>query len=349
MPQYARTIRTLPRIARLLTVLAMLDLAGCATVPPEPLPEESPPPEVLAEATIPIIEAPPEPPPTVEIPIIRETPPPAIAIVFATREPAYEDVVLELEKHFDAFSIYDLGDKSQPPDAAFRLINDSDTAAVVAVGLSAAISAVQLSNVPVIFSQVFNHQDHDLITESSRGIAATAPLDAQISAWKELDPTVSEIGIIIGEGHEALLAEAELAAERHSVRLNIVMANSDQETLFLFKRMVQDIDGFWLFPDNRILSARVLREILQDAKRRDVTVVVPNDSMLPLGAAISITTVPSDIAEKIAEVVHQVQANRFSEVPSVTPLTAIRVTTSEDFARKRVVAGSPETPEGARQ
>lgn len=341
-----RGVRPTTRLARLALPLAVLVIAGCATQAPEPTPVEPPPLEVVVESTIPIIEPTP-PPPVVEPPSV--TPPSTVAIVLSSRQAAYEDVVIELEKHFEAYSIYDLSDKSQPPVAAFRLINDSDSAVVVAIGLRAAISAVELANVPVIFSQVFNYQDYGLVTEASRGVAAIAPLDAQIAAWKDVNPTVSEIGIIIGEGHEDLIAEAEIAAERHAVSLNIRTAHSDQETLFLFKRMIQNIDGFWLFPDNRILSARVLRDILQDTRRRRVAAVVPNDSMLSMGAAISITTVPSDVAEKIANIVRLIQADRFVEVPSLTPLSEIRVATNDALLQKPVVASEAEIAQGTPQ
>jgi len=334
-------------LARLAIALAALALASCATSPPQPVAAEPPPVEVVIEPTIPIIE--PTPPPIVEPPPVTVAPLPAVAVVLSNRKPAYEDVVLELEKLVENLSIYDLSDKSQSPDAAYRLINDSDTVTVVAIGLHAATSAVQMADVPVIFSQVFNHQDHDLITQSSRGVAAIVPVETQIAAWKDIDPSVSEIGIIIGEGHEELVAEAELAAERHAISLEIRTSHSDQETLYLFKRMVQDIDGFLLFADNRILSSRVLREILRNAKRRNVAVLVPNESMLSMGAAISITSVPSDIADKIAGIIREVQANRFSDVPSLTPLSEIRIATNAAFLRKRMVAAKSETSMGTPQ
>ncbi|MDH3748367.1 MAG: hypothetical protein OER97_09180 [Gammaproteobacteria bacterium] len=329
-------------------MFALLMTAGCATPPPQPEPAEPPPVEVVVEPTIPIIEPTP-PPPIVEAPPVTVTPLPAIAIVLSSRNPDYEDVVFELENHLENYSIYDLSDKSQPPAAAFRLINDSDTVAVVAIGLIAATSAVQMANVPVIFSQVFNYQDHGLITESSRGVAAIVPVAAQIAAWKDIDPNVSEIGIIIGEGHEDLVAEAELAAEQHAISLKIRTAHSDQETLYLYKRMIQDIDGFWLFPDNRILSTRILNEILQSARHRNVAVLVSNESMLAMGATISISSVPSDIAEKITEIIRLIQANRFADVPSLTPLSDIRVETNEAFLQKPVVAAEPEISEGTPQ
>jgi ABC-type uncharacterized transport system substrate-binding protein len=98
------------------------------------------------------------------------------------------------------------------------------------------------------------------------------------------------------------------------LELIVRISHSDQETLFFFRRMVRDIEGFWLFPDNRILSARVLKQMLDEANQQHVPVTVPNESMLAMGAAISISTVASDIAETIVNIVRRIQAGEIDEV-----------------------------------
>ena len=103
--------------------------------------------------------------------------------------------------------------------------------------------------------------------------------------------------------------------------------------------MVADIDGFWMMPDNRILSGRVIRELLDDAKRRNVAVVVSNDAMLPMGAAISFTTSPSNVAERIVEVMRKIQSGSLDAVPDITPLTDMNIATNDAVLEKRVVVG----------
>lgn len=327
---------------RLSLLLAIVTLSGCATneIQPPP-PAEEPPAVVIEEIEIPVTRPPP-PVPEAEPPPVVITPLPSVAIVLASRTPAYERVVEELSNHFERYDIYDLSDKSQPASAAFHLINDSDTAAVIAIGMQAARTAVALSGPPVIFGQVFNYQDFGLITDSSRGVAAIAPFDAQLAAWRNVEPDVSRIGVILGEGHEDLIAEAREAAAAHSVQLTVRVTHSDQETLYFFKRMAPDIDGFWLLPDNRILSARVISEILDDARRRDITAVVPAESMLSLGAAISITTEPADIAARIAGIVREIEAGRFADVPAMTPLSELRITTNDAVLSNRVAQTAVE-------
>jgi len=315
---------------RLPGLVLVLQLAACASqdaapvdVPPDLIPpiaaDTAPDIELLPPIGIAKRRLPPPPP------VLPE--PPGVAIVLASRTPAYEDVAIELSQRLGRYSIYDLSDKSQPAEDAFRLINDSDSGAVVAIGLPAARIAVALAQVPVVFSQVFNYRDDGLVTGNSRGVAALAPPEAQLGAWKSANPALTRIGAIIGPGHEALVDEAQIAADTLGVQLTVATVDSDQEALYQFRRMMNEIDGFWLFPDNRILSSRSLREIFAQARQRNVDVAVSNDALLTLGAGISISTVAADIADTIVNVIRRIEAGQLDDLPDLTPLNAIQVST----------------------
>ena len=307
---------------RALILVTML-FAGCQALPPPPPPVEEPVEVVVEEPPVVVVEPKPEPKPVPPAP----PPLPPVSIVLTNSQPAYADVADELSRHFDDYKIYDLGEKDRPPVTVLRLINDSEPGVVIAIGLRAAQSSIAMSDHPVVFSQVFNYERHDLLKDNSRGVAALPPVDAQLAAWKETDPAVSRIGLIIGEGHDELIAEAEIAAQRHDVDLVVQISHSDQETLYLFRRMIRDIDGFWLLPDNRVLSSRVLKQMLADANQQRVPVSVPSDSMLSLGAMISMTTKASDIAATIADIVRKIQVGDIDRVPPITPLKEIAVKT----------------------
>jgi len=316
LPGNGTSNRTVIRYAALVVALT---LTGCSIFAPEIEPVDEP--EIVS---VPVVVEPDQP---VKVPVPEPPRLPPVAIVLTSSKPAFVDVANALTEHLDDFQIFDLSDGGQPPVSVLRVINDSNSGTVVAIGLRAAKSSVAMANIPVIFSQVFNHQDYGLLTEHSRGVAPLAPLDAQLAAWTEVDPTISRIGIIVGEGHDELITEARLAAQKHNVELRVRIAHSDQETLYLFRRMSHDIDGFWLFPDNRILSARSLQQILESAKRGQVAVAVPYESMLTMGATISMATQADDIAATIAKIIWQIHDDGLRSVPAISPLSAVRVVT----------------------
>ena len=326
-------------------VLAILALAvtGCATYLPveEPIGED---PVVVIAPAAPIEIPSQDPVPTVTITAPPPPPLPPVAIVLTNRQPAYLDVAVELAGYFADHALYDLSDESLPPVTVLRSINDTDATVVIAIGLRAAQSSVAMSQVPVVFSQVFNYHDYDLLVNNSRGVAAIAPLAAQLDAWKKNNPTLGRVGLIIGAGHDDLVAEAELAALQHDVDLEVRVAHSDQETLYLFRRMIRDIDGFWMLPDNRILSTRVLTQMLADANRLRIPVVVPNEAMLQMGAAISMSTVAADIAAKVAGIVRRIQDGEIEQLPPITELSELQVVINDAAPTRATVANVSETP-----
>ena len=90
----------------------------------------------------------------------------------------------------------------------------------------------------------------------------------------------------------------------------------------VFKRMVPRIDGFWLLPDNRVLSPSVLRGMMSYGAKHKRQIVVFNDKLLPLGALMSVSSDPDDVAEQVARLLDHAGAGG---TPVVAPLTRINV------------------------
>lgn len=319
-------IRKATAVAPLILAIAAALLSGCAT-PVAEAPVEA---TVVADPEIPVLPPAPEKKPAVRIipPPPEATPPEPVAIIVSSSQPAYDDVALALTDEFDDARIFNLEKNVNSPATIMRQLNDTDTGAVVAIGLRAARSAVALSSSPVIVSQVFNTADPALESVNARVVAAYAPLEKQLAAWREVDPDISRVGLIIGKGHEALIAEAKLAAEAHQIELLVHVSSSDQETLYVFRRMAREIDGYWLFPDSRILSARSLREMTEIAATQHVRLAVQNEAMLSLGASVSLASVAEDIASVIVAIVGSIREGRFDEVPRLTALQEVEVTTA---------------------
>ena len=249
--------------------------------PPEPVattvPELPPQPEPVPEPV-------PEPPPVVEpAPVIPPKPQiiePLIAVVISDRTPAYVDVSVALDKYLNHYEVYDLDDRSWTQRQAFAAIAESGASAIVAVGLPAAQAAKKFSTAPVVVGQVFNVNDNELLGDNVKAVAALPPMELQIKAWREIDPSLRNVGAILGPGHDDLIAEADRVMTEQGIKFHHAIAETDRETLYLFNRLVRDIDGYILFPDNRILSRGVLSEMMTDASRHRVQVAVFNEPLL---------------------------------------------------------------------
>lgn len=333
-------------IQRSSLVLLLMTLSGCALLFPEPPPpvvtseprpvpepEPEPEPEVIPA---PVVETQPEPapeprplPPPVQQPIA-----PLVAVVLSDRMPAYAAVADSLGDYLEEHEVYDLSDQSLNAKEAFAAIAESDAQAVVAIGLAAATAAQRFSTVPVVFSQVFNFSEYELLSDNMKGVAVLPPIEQQIKAWRTLDPSIRNVGAILGPGHDDIIEETNAALQALGVKFHYAIAGSDKETLYLFNRMTPDLDGYILFPDNRILSRVVLDEMMNYAARHRVQVAVFNESLLDRGAILSASTVPSDIAETIAGVLEALIAGKGASVPSISTLTDMTVATNPALVSK---------------
>ncbi len=323
------------------SLLLLIILSACSLLTPrEPPPAPAPelPPVVVPEPEP--VPAPPEPEPQPE-PVVQPAPDPEprnieplVAVVLSNRTPAYVDIAVALEQYLDRYEVYDLSDRSLLPKDAFSAIAESGANAIVAVGLPAARAARRFSTVPVVVGQTFNINDAELLTDEIRAVAVLPPMGLQIDAWHVLDPSVRNVGAILGTGHEGLIEEADQAMKERGVKFHYAIAESDRETLYLFNRLVQDIDGFILFPDNRILSRTVLAEMMTYASRHHVQVAVFNEPLLEYGALFSAGTVDSDIAASIASVLDQVMDGGTSAIPPLTSLSEIEIRTNPEALRR---------------
>jgi ABC-type uncharacterized transport system substrate-binding protein len=216
-------------------------------------------------------------------------------------------------------------------------------AIAIAVGREAADFAREhLGATPLVFCQVFNYQELLGTDRPIWGVQPLPPLALQLRGWTSVDPSRKRIGLIVSEAQSGLVAEARAAAGG-AIEIKSEVSSSDRETLYLFKRLAPQVDGLWLFPDNRILSPSVLRELLSYAVSHGVGVLVPNDALLSWGALVSASSTPDDVARNVHAVLDRVSSGATAGLPAMTPLTEVRLEVNPGVARALGVASTPAT------
>ena len=301
-----------------LLLLIVITLGGCSTidkpleieapeVPPEAeaLPEVLP--EVLPEAIIvtPKEEAPIAPPlkPASPAPAIKppSTQPLNVAILISRDIENHHIIYHKIEKliHEKKGTVKPFYLYQQNETDIIEQIKDSPYQKIVAIGLEAAKTASKLPQTPVIFSQVYNYQDHNLVSEYIKGISLMPSIDHQFQAWKALFPGFKRIGTITGHGKQAFIDSAIKSAAIHDITLISRTVSNDKEMLSEFRRLTPQVDAFWLLPDNRILSKRTLRGIINYSTKHATPLLTINGLLLQAGAVISSTQIGDEIAKKV--------------------------------------------------
>jgi len=190
---------------------------------------------------------------------------------------------------------------------ALAAYKDVEHKQFVSIGLSASVAAKSLTDRQVIFCQVFNYQDYGLLTAKHKGVSMMPSMSKTFSAWRALAPDITDIGIISGAGFEDMLQAAKSAAKSYGITLHHAVVNSDKEYQYAYKEMADKVQGYWVLPDNRVLSGNVLRDVITFSVRNSKQVAVFSEELLDLGGLFSATSDSQDIAQQVLSRLDQAQ------------------------------------------
>jgi hypothetical protein len=315
--------------------------SACVFVPlaQPPLPAEETPAADSAALPAPVEPAP-EPKAAVKPPARRpirsvaapEAPPPArVVVLLPQNDSGFERTLPALEaqltlRGFDVTAV-----ESHAALYVLPAPKAGQQTFVIAVGGEAEAVAKQL-HVPTVFCHI---APLDPVVEGAdaHGVPALPPLALQLQAWKQLSPELSRVALILGPDRADTVAEAQRAADALAVSLVYRTASSDQEALYLFKRLAPEVDGLWLLPDNRVLSPRVIKAMLEQASRHKVQSLAFTPTLLEWGALLSVSSTPQNLAWTLAEVVSGL-ASSPADVPALTPLSEVALEINETAAAK---------------
>src|SRR5712692_7641552 len=251
-----------------------------------------------------------------------------IVVVQSDDSPAFAVVTNEITKKWkQGIEVYRLKDDLDLSGEIQQKVQYSNKQTVVAVGLPAALITRRLSGKKVIFCQVFNYEDYGLITPWMKGVSAIPPVAQQFQAWKKLDPSLTRVGVITGKNLRGLLQEAMAAAKANQITLSHVEVGSDLEMLYAFKRLSPSVQALWLIPDNRVLSRKVLLDLLSAAYRQGKQVLVFGPQLLPLGGIISVERDYTDIANQVLARVNSAVTENTTTVSGagILPLIKLKI------------------------
>jgi len=298
---------------------------------PIPYLDELPEPATVTDAqTVPVVAAIPEPAPAVQpsaVDPIRTT------LLLSDDIPEFAEIASEIVSRISSehLSVHNLD--GNPANIARIKAEAAGADRVIAVGLLAATVGQAIQSEHMVFCQVFNYRDHNLLSATSKGVNLLPPFDLQLQQWTALAPDLSRVGIISGPNQNDLIAEIRTAATQQGIDLQVREVSSDKAALYAFKQLTPDIQGIWLLPDNRILSPEVVREIMSYSARHRKQVLVFGRNLLSVGGLMNIASDPADVAEQVLAQLDDILADGTLAGPEMRPLTTLQVEVNPEVAR----------------
>lgn len=170
-----------------------------------------------------------------------------------------------------------------------RYLQGNTDALVISIGPEASKFASTVNARNQVFCRVLDYQAPGLNTPRSRikGVSVIPDPDRILRTWKSLSPKSTTLGVITGPGLQQTVTDIERAARAHNVKLVHRVARSDKEFFFLASKMAREVDGYWLLPDPRVLSAVTIRRFMENSVKQGKQVIAYTPTLLKIGALMS--------------------------------------------------------------
>ncbi|MES2902444.1 MAG: hypothetical protein V4723_22135 [Pseudomonadota bacterium] len=230
-----------------------------------------------------------------------------------------------------------------------QAIKDSPVNQVVAVGLLAAqVARQRLDGKQVVFCQVLNFEEFDLVAPWIKGVSGIPSLTRQFAAWKMLDPNLRKVGLVTGKFARYMVLDAELAAKAVGVEIEHVEVSSDRAVLPALQELRERrIQGLWLAPDSSILSQRTIFDVMAFSVRHQLQVMAFSPALLKEGALLSATADTREVAMAALERLRKANPGAVLAGDPLTPLGNARITVSAAAAARFGLAVSAKLKEQA--
>lgn len=241
-----------------------------------------------------------------------------VVILASEDSPAYSEVAKALAKELgQRATIYYLTENQSDNLKTIARLKTEDHIQVVSIGLNASMLVKSLTHKQVVFCQVFNYQDYALLTSRHKGVSMLPSLPKTFETWRTLAPATRNIGVITGPGFDDVIQTAQAAAKARGFKLHHQVVNSDKEYQYAYKKMNRLVQGYWLLPDNRVLSEHILRDLMTFSVRNSKQVAVFNEELLKLGGLLSIGSDYQDIAQQVYNRLEQAQGKESIPGPDI--------------------------------
>jgi ABC-type uncharacterized transport system substrate-binding protein len=260
--------------------------------------------------------------------------PAKVAILLSQDMPEFVSIAAKLAEQLGEgnYSIHHLQGRVHYTSRVLQEVDESDADQLVAIGLLAARVGRKQQSRPMVFCQTYNYLEHNLVSDSSKGVSFLPPFNQQFASWQMLSPQLKRVGVVTGPNQKDTLQQIRQAAERKNIEIISRTVTSDKEALLEIRRLIPALDGLLLLPDNRVLSPVVLREIMGMGIKRRTQIAVYSPGLLEYGALISFSGEPDDIAATVLARLKQINKAGKVSGPAISPLSELEVQVNPEVA-----------------
>ena len=260
---------------------------------------------------------------------------------------AYNQAVKTLKAELPAsvtVTEYDLqGDVARGQKLA-RKVRASDAAAVVAVGLKAALVAkLEIVDVPVIFCMVLDPARYDLRAPNLIGISLQIPIERQFDTIRAILPKATRVGVLYDPDKTGgLVEDARRTGKSLGIALIERQVRAEKQVPAVLRELLPQIEALWLVPDSTILTEDSLRFVLSTALDHNVPVAGFSPEFVRNGALLGLSVSPVDIGKQAGVLAKKILQGEAPPSQASVPPERVRLAINLKIAKFLGVTLPPE-------
>ncbi len=211
----------------------------------------------------------------------------------------------------------DLGSKGQD-EKFWNEIKASGPVLVISIGTQATRGALQhCTDLPVVFTMVLNQPDlssNSSIKRDIGGVTLNIPVDSQFQYLKKALPATRRVGFIYSPEADSAFQAASKSAKSQGLQLVVEKANSERDVPDAVRRMLSEIDAFWMPPDKMMYENIVFRFVVLECFKNGIPIISVYRHRAKAGIPLAIGVDYEDIGRQTAELVlRRLKGDKFTQ------------------------------------
>ena len=195
--------------------------------------------------------------------------------------------------------------KPEMEDNFWRKVLDRRPDLIVTVGTPATRSAIsKVRNVPIIFTMVLDNisdLDSDSRSPDINGVTLAIPVRQQLEMMEQALPNIRRIGLLYSGNSSQIYQSARDIASQKGLRLVASEIISERDIPDALRRIISEVDIFWMPPDAVIYDQNILQFILKECFRNSVPIMALSRQIAMAGTPLALGVDYDDIAIQTAE------------------------------------------------
>jgi len=232
-----------------------------------------------------------------------------IVVIQSDEMPYYtEPVAAFLDAFEEPITVINLRGRYSVAEAVAGRLKQSPPEVFLCLGAKAAYAIKYLfPNTPIVYASILAPNRFGIQGRHIAGVSMSVPAAATLSQYTSFFESTRRLGVIRGPNITNSRMEAlEDAAAKSKIELITERARSPKSVVPVIHKLAKQVDVIWLQADRAIVNQRVFRRLVDEARRRQIGLIVESEAMVQAGALFAVVPSHAGVGKQAAEVVKRV-------------------------------------------